>query len=211
MRFLNILFCLMLPAGLAIGQTVSPLDYGLRTAQTGEERYAALYDAHAEAAKSGATVSYAGVGNLDIAIPRNAKPIPLSGSTDFNGITLTVSNDVRDCSLFTMQGSPKNVNVDKDLIDSGNFKSVDALSSGLKLLTIEDQNAWCDTEGSGYKRGIKRRDVLLVRNGKALNATVMPYDNDASRPKCSYVDVDDTQKVIQNLTIKRAAGAKFKT
>lgn len=211
MRFLKILLCLLLPAVGAIGQTISPLDYGLRTARTGEERYAALYNAHAAANQSGATVSYKGVGDLDIAIPQNAKPIPLKGSTDFNGITLTVSNDVRDCALFTMQGSPRSISVDKDLIDSGNFKSVEALKSGLKLLTIEDQNSWCNTEGSSYKRGIKRRDVLLVRNGKALNATVMPYNNDASRPRCYYVDVDDTQKTIQNLTIKRVEGAKFKT
>ena len=76
MKFTHLRISLLVIFGmLAITTTaqISPLDYGLREATNGIERYYALYKAHSEAISRGTTVSYEGISSLDIELPPDFK------------------------------------------------------------------------------------------------------------------------------------------
>ena len=58
--------------------TVNPLQFGLNEARTGAERYYVLQKTHNEAVRLGAGVSYAGIKDIELDIPSNAKSLPLT-------------------------------------------------------------------------------------------------------------------------------------
>ena len=178
------------------------------------ELFRTLKKWHQEAFDKGAELIYPSNMTLKVAIPSNVSTIPLSPYTDFNGCKIIVENKTIDkFMLFSLSGKKKesNVNVDCNMINSGDYSSLPQLSYGLKLMRIKDRNAWTHRAPEEGDYDIFRQDVVLIRNGKAQNSTIMTYNEDTSNPECHYIDVDDEQKVICNLTIERSASSTERT
>ena len=190
---------------------VYPRDYGLLDAKTGVERYRALYNAHIDALKRNEQVDYSGIKELDLEIPKDAESIPLGRTTDFKGLVLTVRNTTKDFYLFSLANATKEVSVPQNTIDGHNFTGIKELSSGTKLLIVEDKTPWVK-ERKGYNHAVYRKDILLIKDGIAQNNTVMPYGVDTkSQPVCRYADVDTKQKKVSNLTFRRTSDSSYKT
>lgn len=151
---------------------------------------------------------------LQIEIPSKSASIPLSPYTDFNGCKIIVENKtMNNFTLFSLSGKTKesNVSVDCNMINKGDYSSLPQLSSGLKLIHIKDKNAWTHRAPEEGDYDIFRQDIVLIRNGKAQNSTITTYNEDTSNPECHYVDVDDQEKVICNLSIERSVSSTERT
>ena len=191
--------------------SVSPIDYGLMTAKTGEERYWALYNAHADAVRLGKKISYQGVGDIQIVIPKDAQWIPLAKENDFSGVTITVENNHKDFALFSMVNKGKVIDIDQSALDGSNFRQYEKLKRGIVLLVLIDENPWVENR-KGYNYGASRNDILLLKNGVAQNKTIMPWgDVNTTKPSCQYIVTSKDQKVIKNLTMVRSASSSHKT
>ncbi len=97
MRFLNIILTAAIVAVLSLQipdamAQISPLDFGLREAANGTDRFNVLYNTHTKALAIGAEVSYAGIDTLEIELPPDFKSIPLGPRTDFGGLVMYVTN-----------------------------------------------------------------------------------------------------------------------
>ena len=207
---LPIILISLLPFAI-FGKTISPMDYGLKHAKNGEERYQALYQTHVVAKRNHWDVSYRGIRELKIEIPANAQSIPLGNVTDFTGLTLTVTNTKKkNFFLFDLSQDLHPVSVAKTMIDSYDFRRIKELKRGYKILVIEDQNPWVENR-EGYNYSATRKDVLLLENGKAVNRTIAPYNTDSSNPSCKYAEVTKEQKSISNITFKRTKESTAKT
>ena len=191
-------------------KAVSPYDFGLRSAKTGVERYQVLLKTHQAAVSSGVNVDYSGIDSLDIEVPADFKRIPLTQHNDFKGCVLTVKNTSGKGWLFYTSQKEIPVEVDKRLIDKGDFRTVPELSRGKYLLLIEDEKPWV-LNRKGHNYGHQRRDILLVHNGKSKNHTTMPYDNENSSPKCTYIPVKEEPFIVKNLTVNRDPSCTFVT
>lgn len=190
--------------------SVSPFDFGLAKAKSGTERYQVLLNTYKAAATAGVHVDYTGIDTIQIEIPAKSSPIPLTRYNDFKDCVFVVKNISRNCYLFNIEEKDTPIIIDKRSIDSGNFLSIDSLKHGRFLLLIEDENPWVQNR-IGYSYGHQRRDILLIENGKAKNSVVMPYDNEFSTPKCSFIRLDGKPLIIKNLTIKRDQRCTFRT
>lgn len=189
---------------------ISPVSLGLLKAKTGEERYEILQKAHQQANAKGVLVDYRGIGRIDITIPVGAKPIPLGSYNDFNGVVFNVTNNVQNQFLFSRVNKSMIIEVTGRDIDRGLFSGYKQLNFGTVLLAIEDKNPWVENR-SGYSYGHQRKDILLIKNGRAKNKPVMPYNNEQSLPTCKYYVVDKPSMTITNLTINRMADCLAKT
>lgn len=187
---------------------ISPYDFGLAKAKTGAERYNVLYEAHRAAVAAGVNVDYSGIGRISIEIPDNPKQIPLTRHNDFKGCVFVVTNRTKNCRLFKYAAKEAPVSVGRRNIDAGDFHLVEPLKKGRYLLLIEDENPWV-LNRKGHNYGHQRKDVLLVENGRAKNSVTMPYDNAYSKPKCTFVTLDDKPFVFKNITIERTPGCTF--
>lgn len=190
---------------------ISPYDYGLATAKTGVERYQVLLKTHKAAVAAGVNVDYSGIDSLDIEIPETYRIIPLTPYTDFKGCVITIKNTSKRALLFSLAREELSINVDKKLIDKGDFRSIPELSKGRCLLLIEDENPWV-LNRKGHDYGHQRKDILLVENGRAKNKITMPYNNEYSSPKCTYIPIGKKDSfVVKNLTVKRDPSCTFVT
>lgn len=188
---------------------ISPYNFGLREARDGVDRYWAMYNAHAEALAQGTEVSYAGIDTLDIELPSDFQTIPLGPHTDFSGLTLYVTNNVRHGTLFALDSPSEPVTLDKMLIDGGDFRDVPALANGNKLLVLTDLHPWTERIGYGYR--IHRRDILLLRDGIAANAPIAPWNTDSTKLQAAVVDISLDQKVFRGLNMYRTEQSQFRT
>lgn len=191
--------------------SVSPTDYGLKTAKTGVERYWALYNAHIEALKRDTEVDYTGISAIEIEIPNDAKSIPLGKATDFKGITIKAKNKAKEFYLFSLVNESKEITLNGDKIDRETFGDVGALKRGWRLFVVEDQTPWVG-QRKGYGHAVYRKDALLIYKGVAQNKTVMPYGSSTvSKPKCRYAVVDNDVKSFADLTFRRTEDCTQKT
>ncbi len=71
---------------------ISPYEFGLQKAKTGEERYEVLLKTHKEAIRRGMTVDYHGIKDINLTIPSNAESIPLGAENEFAGVIFNVTN-----------------------------------------------------------------------------------------------------------------------
>lgn len=188
---------------------ISPLDFGLREAQTGTDRYRALYAAHVAALANGLEVSYEGIDTLDIELPPDFQSIPVGKNTDFGGLVLYVTNNVRDGYLFTMYRTAQPLTLSKGLVDGLDFHGVPELADGDKLLILNDQNPWTERIGYGYR--VYRQDILWVHNGQAMNAPIAPWNTDSTSLNAAYTEVDTSLKTFGGLTMHRTEVSHFKT
>lgn len=189
---------------------ISPNDFGLAQAKTGEERFEVLYKAHSYAASYGYTVNYEGIDHIDLVIPRDAKSIPLSYQNDFSGVVFNVLNNNKNLFLFSLIQKPTDIVVDKKDLDDGVFNKDPVLSKGRHLLSITDKNPWVETR-SGYSYGHSRRDVMLIEQGQAKNKTSAGYNNAMSSPSCKCYSLPDSGVILANITLNRKPGCTNKT
>lgn len=181
---------------------LSPNDFGLTKAKTGEDRYQVLVKTHKAALAAGVNVDYFSIDTIRIEIPKKSSRIPLTQYNDFKGCVFVVKNTSKKCWLFDRRDEGTPISIDKRLIDNGDFRTVAELKRGRYLLIVEDENLWV-LQRRGKKYGHTRKDVLLVENGVAQNAVVMPYNNEYSKPKCAYVKLGKDPLVIKNISIVR--------
>ena len=194
-----------------VPQTLSPFDFGLADATTDSARYAVLYDTHCEAVALGTDVSYRGVGALTIEVTRDAQPIPLTRHNNFGGLLLTVRNNAKHHYLFTMTDTDwSSVELAQDSVDDGDFSPREEFSDGTYLLVIEDLHPWVDNR-IGYSYGAKRKDILLVRENRAVNHPIAPYCTDSTVMSVKFHPTDEELKTIANLSITRDTTSTFKT
>ncbi len=189
---------------------ISPNDFGFANAKTGVERYQVLVKTHKAAIEAGVNVDYTGIDTIKLEIPVKPSRIPLAQNNDFKGCVFFVKNTSKKCWLFDRRHEGIPITIDKGLIDKGDFRSVEELKRGRYLLIVEDENLWVQ-QRRGKKYGHTRKDVLLVENGVAKNAVVMPYNNEYSKPKCTYVKLGKEPLVIKNVSIVRDSGCTFLT
>lgn len=194
--------CCVTKTASSYKKSISPYDFGLSSARTGIERYEVLLRTHKAAVAAGVDVDYSGIRKIDIEIPEKFITIPLTKSNDFKGCVICVTNHQKTVCLFTTLRKGEPVSVGKKAIDAGDFRSVADLAWGDKLLIIEDEEPWVRNR-SGHSYGHVRKEILLLKNGKAVNTVAMPYDNAYSSPKCSYIPLNDSSLVVRNLIVQR--------
>ena len=158
-------------------------------------------------------------------------PIMSSSQVDFNGwtIEITVSSNWEGCGtpfLFLLglkdESAPLS-GIRKTAIDTGNFTDVSALNTGMKLVFIKDETPWTfrnEIENTYWPNGIFavpwadwneetpkiRTDILLVKDGVAVNRPIAPYDTMQSNPVVTYVDAHENQAYFKNITFIRTPG-----
>lgn len=190
---------------------ITPLDYGLKAAKTGEKRYYVLQRTHQEAERLGVGVNYAGIKEIQLTIPKNAKSLPITHYTNFAGVTFRVENKQKNLYLFAISAELKPVEVRGIDIDNGDFTRNDTLKAGTKLLVINDQTPWVE-QRSGHDYGATRREVMLLKNGRSESRPVKSYCTASSNPAGQYCDVTGVKKTIfKNVTFNRNEGSTFKT
>ena len=189
---------------------ISPVSLGLHKAKTGEERYDILLKAHQQANAKGVLVDYRGIGTIDITIPVGAKPIPLGQNNDFAGAVFNVTNKAKNHYLFTWVNKSESIDVTGRDIDRGVFLGYDKLRTGTILLSIEDKNPWVENR-RGYAYGHQRKDILFIKNGRANNKPVMPYDNKQTVPVCKYYVINNPSITLSNLTLNRTPSCTAET
>jgi len=217
------LLCLLLVAALAnvafaqaggdsaVVRIVSPFDFGLAEARSDSARYEVLYATHRHAVDSGAIVSYSGVGAVTVEVTSRSRPIPLTRRNDFGGLHLTVRNVTKEHCLFELKDTLWSVfDLRASAVDSGDFSGSDLLANGTFLVVLEDQHPWVNRR-EGYQYGTMRKDILLVRDGRALNSPISPYATDSTEMTASFLPSDEELKTIANLTIMRDSSSTAKT
>lgn len=191
-------------------EALNPMAFGLSDASTGIERYNVLLKTHQAAIIQGRGVSYSGIKEISIEIPPDAKGIPLCRHNDFAGVVLNIKNTEKNLRLFYTNAKRKEIELSGKVIDDGNYSNIQELKNGCYLLVIEDLNPWGGNR-DGYEYAHKRKDVIIINNGRAKNAPIMPYGNSESSPKCSYRSIGNSQLIIRNLTVNRTKDCTFKT
>lgn len=190
------------------GQALSPYDFGLSQAHSGIERYYVLYNTHKAAVEAGVNVDYSGIKSIDLEIPADAVSIPLTSVNDFKGVVFNVTNTVKHHVLFSLAQKDYKISVNKADIDRGDFKKYPELARGDKMLIVVDDTPWVENR-EGFSYGHVRKDLLLLKNGKALNKTVMPYNNPQSSPSCTWCVAKPVS--VMNVTFNRTTTSSFKT
>lgn len=185
--------------------SISPLDYGLMKAQTGEERFEVLFKTHEEALRLGKGVDYSGIKKIDLEIPKGAKSIPLSENTNFRGTIISVVNNSKDFFLFEYKKKMIPISASATEVDNCRYTTPD-LKSGLFLLSITDGNPWV-VNREGFNYGATRKDLILIENGKGKDGPCSPYSTKASSPVYLYREVTDKAKTFSNLEFIRLSGS----
>ena len=180
------------------GKMLSPLAYGLRDCISDIQRYYVMQEVHQDAVKLGCGVCYAGIDTINIEIPRDVKPLPLPDYTDFAGVVLNVRNQQKNMVLFQMSAGTKPMDVTWEQIK----KRILPDRNSDFLIIIEDDSLWVKNR-IGYKYGHRRKDILLVKNGRIQNEVVASYGTRSSRPRFLRCDIANRKKIVKNLTFNR--------
>ena len=195
----------------AVVRIVSPFDFGLAAARTDSARYEVLYATHRHAVDSGAMVSYSGVGAVTVEVTASSRPIPLTRRNDFGGLHLTVRNFAKEHCLFELKDTLWSVfDLKASAVDSGDLSGTDLLVDGTFLVVLEDLHPWVNRR-EGYTYGALRKDILLVRDGRALNRPIAPYATDSTEMTATFLPTDEELKTIANLIIMRDSSSTAKT
>lgn len=192
--------------------------------------YNRLREIHASALTLGpdTRVVYPTKTTVNIEIPLGATTIPLTNNTDFCDCTFLVKNTSKDnfflfsldrrsdlqdnetVNFSTLASAARKVNVSGNMIDSGDFSSVPALSHGHKLLYVYDPNVWSIGGVSGTLE-VYRRDIIHIADGQAQNKPIRPYA-EASNLMCFWDEVTgETSPTFENLTFTRTASSTQQT
>lgn len=200
-------FCCYLSC-ICQARTVNPLQYGLREAQNDIERYEVLLRCHRDAVLNGYSISYKGIDSIRIELPRNYSSIPLTNNVDFSGVTIKVENKQKDGFLFDMKAEVSDITLTCKEIDTGLFDNHEELHTGKFMLIIEDEELWCIRK-SGTP--LIRKDIILIKDGKAMNMPSMVYSSSRSKPIAKYRKIDNKKKCIKDLIFIRTSSSTRKT
>ena len=96
------------------------------------------------------------------------------------------------------------------MADDGNFSEVEELRVGVHQVVLEDLHPWVDNR-IGYNYGAMRKDILLVRDGRAVNRPISPYSTDSTQLAAKFHFTDEALKTISELTIIRDTSSTAKT
>ena len=180
-----------------------------RSCKNGEDSLHALYQFHRPYMNKDVLIKYPARKIIHLTVTDKSQTIWLPRRTDFNGCTFFVTNQSKKHFLFAISNpdaTAKPVNIAKAAIDSGDFTNYNELHGKLQMLLVEDQTPWVETR-EGYSYGALRSDILMVRNGKALNKVTANYNTPSSNPKCRYIDTDDEERLFSNVTLIRSASS----
>lgn len=146
--------------------------------------------------------------------PKVSPTLSLARHVDFNGWTFRITGKLPDDApeepyLLYLAKSGSNLPqlfLSKEAIDSGDFTHVPELNTGTKLLFVKDLNRWTTRSGVNHYR----EDILLVKNGRAVNSVIAPYSTCTSYPQCTYIDAEDESTggstyELKNLKVVREA------
>lgn len=187
---------------------LGPLDYGITEAADPIERYEILQKCHQEAVTKDYAISYLGIDTLRLEIPNGAEPLPLTEAVDFAGVTIIVENNQKDCFLYMMRSQMSKVQVCGPEIDKGVFDN-GVFNDGSFLLVVEDEEPWCSREG--YDSSVKRKDAMIIINGRASSSPVSSYSTPVSKPVAKYRPINNKKILIKNLNFERSRNSSFET
>ena len=159
--------CVMVSRSAIYKRDLSPNDFGLSRARSGEERFRVLYKTHSAAVKAGVNVSYAGIKHIDLEIPQDAVSIPLTENNDFAGVEFRVRNVKKNFNLFCYLPKFTSVAVSKSDIDKGDFRRYSQLAHGRVLLTVSDDNPWVENRAGMLKIKLKNARFLPAKTVQA--------------------------------------------
>lgn len=210
LRIVSLFFCIALFWTVGANtKVVNPLNYGLLKTNSPIENFYILQRCHTDALKNGCSISYTGVDTLYIEIPKDAEPLPLTKDVDFANATIIVDNKQKDCFLFRMTSQMTPIDIKGSQVDQKNYRCHPVLNKGTFLLVVEDNEPWCARDG--YDSKVKRRDVMLIKNGRASNSPVMSYCTSVSKPVAKYRRIDSQKTLVRNLNFVRTASSTFET
>lgn len=211
MRHLTLILLLILACTYTYSKPIiiSIADRGIANIKDGQKCYNELLKAHHDAINCNASISYNGIKQIFLDIPKNAESIPLPDSINFANVEFIVNNNSKDIDLFVKKETPIPISLDASTVTSGDFSNINELLKGKKILIIEDKLPWVQNR-YGYNYGAQRKDILLLHNGKSLNKTIAPYQNDL-KINCSYTDVTNRIINITNISLIRSSLSTYKT
>lgn len=174
-------------------------------------RFQAIYDAQVAAVEADSYVDYSPFSKQTIylEIPENPQTIPLAKKNDFFDIVLVVLNEQKNYTLFGRSNKTIPLEIETEIIDAGDYRNVEELSSGEKLLVVTDNNNWI-AERKGYGYSVKRNDLIQINNGYG-NKPVTLYTTPATDMKCSYVNIDGDTLRMSRLHVRRHPSSTFRT
>lgn len=185
----------------------NPNMFGLKETTSPIEKYYIIAKTHREALRHGGCVNYDGIDTINLEIPFDAEPIPLTEYTNFDGVVLKVKNNTKDLVLFKLSGIiEKDDSLSWDIIERNEFHK-DGKSY---LIVISDNEPWVINR-KGFDFGHIRKDILFVDNGKCVNSVVAPYNTEQSSPVFYKSVVTKKEKVIENLVLCRDSLSTYKT
>lgn len=195
---------------LCLKGNLNPIQYGLNKAKSDIERYYIIQRTHQEAQKMGVGVSYKGIKEIKIEIPKNATSIPLTHFTDFYGATFLVHNRQKDMFLFELSTELTEVEVEGNEVDGRHYSENERLNTGQKLLVLSDDIPWVNKR-IGHDYGATRKDLILIRNGRGRNGPICSYCTTSSRPHGAFCNVVNRKKIFKNITFSRTGNSTHKT
>lgn len=199
---------LMMPFS-ALSKVVNPKSYGILKAKNGTERYEILLKCHQDAIRQGNNISYKGIKQLDIEVPKNAISIPLPQETDFARVKIYVKNKTKNHFLFVLEQTTRPIKVPKTSLALG--KTVDILrKSGMNMLVVEDKMPWV-SERKGFNHAVYRKDILLVENGMIQNSPIYNYLGRQAQPEVKFAPLSAQGYRIKGISMYRSQDSSFKT
>ena len=182
---------------------LNPLMFGL-SGTNGSTSYSILYATHSNANRIKSDVSYKGIDSINIQIPEQSMPIPISGCVDYSGCVFYVKNDTSNAAfLFSMDNENEQnaVTVEKSLFDGTDFSSVNEIPNDPVILVTEDETVWCPR--IGHQQNYIRKDIAFLINKKASNTSIFTYNTEDSVPSCYYKQVSTERKSVKNASFIR--------
>lgn len=199
-RVFALILCTIIPI-LSFAKTINPRGYGIQRAKTGIERYEILMKCHKDAVKKGYSISYRGINQIELEIPRGAESIPLPDETDFCGVKLYVKNNSQNMFLFTLGKEKSSINIEKSLLTAGQVIRP-LIGMGTVMLSIEDKTPWV-SERKGFNHAVYRKDILTIENGVVCDNPIYSYTGEQSSPEAMAVSITPKRKSVQNISFYR--------
>ena len=145
---------------------------------------------------------------LSLEIPLGATSIVPPLQIDFNGWTLQVkNNNTSPFVLFAFgirdEEMQRDTYVTNENIDRLDFRDCPNLSSGRKLLVLEDRKEWVYRTDPGDTVSKFRKDILVLNDGLAMNSPISSYRTPSTALAYGYFDISEVPIVFENLTFKR--------
>lgn len=85
------------------------------------------------------------------------------------------------------------ISINSENADNGDFYDTPQLNKGVYLLSLADKPPWVKNR-RGYDYGHKRCDLLFIKDKKARNKPISPYNNEWTEVEASYCAVSSNKK-----------------